>query len=96
MPTTPATGTTTPSVEEQFLDLVYGDTDLLAAEFDAIIAAEWPEPPADEHGPSVPDRQPDGGPGRRRGGPVSRLRHPGLGGWARERSPPFRHPTSDA
>ncbi len=27
--------------------------------------------------------------------PVSRPRRPGTGGWARQRSPPFRHPTHD-
>ena len=33
-------------VDEQFLDLICADEDLLRAEFDAIIAAEWPSPPA--------------------------------------------------
>ena len=51
MPTTPATGDTTArTVDEQFLDLICNDADLLAAEFDAIIAAEWPEPPPDRPG----------------------------------------------
>ena len=99
MPTTPPTSETAWTVEEQFLDLIYGDTDLLAAEFDAIIAAEWPEPPADRPGRSVAGRHPGGGPSRRAAdpvlGPVSRPRHPGLGGWARQRSPPVRHPTHD-
>ena len=45
MPTPRPISETARTVEDQFLDLVYGDTDLLAAELDAIIAAEWPEPP---------------------------------------------------
>ena len=40
MPTTPSTSRTAPTVDEQFLDLICGDADLLAAEFDAIIAAD--------------------------------------------------------
>jgi hypothetical protein len=97
MPTTPTTSETAPAVEEQFLDLIYGDADLLAAEFDAIIAAEWPEPPSDRPGGSAAGRHPSSGPARRSAasirGPVSRPRHPGIGGWARQRSPPF--PTPD-
>jgi hypothetical protein len=31
--------------DEQFLDLLCADEDLLGAEFDAIITAEWPTPP---------------------------------------------------
>ena len=99
MPTTPPTSETAWTVEERFLDLIYGDTDLLAAEFDAIIAAEWPEPPADRPGRSAAGRHPGNGPSRRAAdpvvGPVSRPRHPGIGGWARQRSPPVRHPTHD-
>jgi hypothetical protein len=55
MPTTPATGDPTARrVDEQFLDLICNDQDLLAAEFDAIIAAEWPNAPANPagHGPT--------------------------------------------
>ena len=37
------------SIDEQFLDLLCADEDLLAAEFAAIITAEWPTPPV---GPS--------------------------------------------
>jgi hypothetical protein len=43
----PAPGHSTDLVEAgQFLDLVCHDPDLLAAEFDAIIAAAWHDPPA--------------------------------------------------
>jgi hypothetical protein len=51
MPTTPATGDTIArTVDEQFLDLICSDEDLLQAEFDSIIAAEWPDPPANTPG----------------------------------------------
>ncbi|HZC54072.1 MAG TPA: hypothetical protein VE441_16460 [Mycobacterium sp.] len=63
-----------PSVDDQFLDLICDDPDLLDAEFDAIIAAEWPEPP------TAP-------PPLRSGQVRQRSRHPGVGGWARQRSP---------
>lgn len=97
MPQAPANGEIERAVEEQFVDLIYGDADLLAAEFDAIIAAAWPEPPRE-----IPSRgdggHPGGGPARRAGdpvrGPVSRPWHPGVGALARQRSPPV--PTPDA
>jgi hypothetical protein len=101
MPTTPATGDTTArTVDEQFLDLICGDADLLAAEFDTIIAAEWHTPPADRPGRSTAGGHPGDGAARRGADPVrglvSRPRHPGIGGWARQRSPPPRQPsTSD-
>jgi hypothetical protein len=48
MPSAPATSDPAArTVDEQFLDLICNDPDLLAAEFDAIIAAEWPQPPPD-------------------------------------------------
>jgi hypothetical protein len=97
MPTTlaisdPATWT----VDEQFLDLICNDQDLLAAEFDAIIAAEWPGPPANPPGHGATSRHLINGAGRRVTarvrGAVSQPPHPGIGGWARQRSPPFRYP----
>jgi hypothetical protein len=46
MPTTPALADTAArTVDEQFLALMCSDEDLLRAEFDAIITAEWPSPP---------------------------------------------------
>jgi hypothetical protein len=93
MPTTLVTGETTArTVDEQFLDLVCHEQDLLAAEFDAIIAAEWPTPPADRPGRGAVGRHADGEADRTADpvpGSVSRPRHPGVGGWARQRSPPF-------
>ncbi len=47
----PAGAGDTRSVEDRFLDLLLADDDLVQAEFDAIIAAEWPGPP-----PNLPRR----------------------------------------
>lgn len=49
-------------VDEEFLDLLLGEDDLVRAEFDAIIAAEWPDPPR------PPSYRGAAGGGRRRGG----------------------------
>ena len=99
MPATPPTSETARRVDEQFLDLICGETDLLTAEFDAIIAAEWPEPPADGPARGAAGGRPGRGASRRAADPVrspaARPRHPGIGGWARQRSPPCRHPTHD-
>ena len=81
----------TRSAEEEFLDLLLADDDLLRAEFDAIIAAEWPGPP-----PNLPGRRVRGGPdsGRRCRHRVTATNGPGAGrrpavdGSARQRSPP--------
>jgi hypothetical protein len=79
------------TVDEQFLALVCSDEDLLRAEFDAIIAAEWPSPPANTPAHGAADGRRGGGAHRhqlaRVAGPVARP-HPGIGGWARQRSPP--------
>jgi len=95
MPTTPGTADTTArTVDEQFLDLIYSDQELLAAEFNAIIAAEWPSPPANPHGRGATDRPPPvGQPTAQPTLPTtraSRPQHPDTGGWARQRSPPPR------
>ena len=80
------------TVDEQFLDMICHDQELLAAEFEAIIAAEWPAPPAHRGEPKATS-----GPAARHAGhlvvlPVYGLtfrpRHPGVGGWVRQRSPP--------
>ena len=80
------------TAEDQFLDLIYADADLLTAEFDAIIAAAWPDPPADRARPGAAGGQPGIGAVHRAAvqvrGPVYQPRHPGIGGWARQRSPP--------
>ncbi len=84
----------TRSTDEQHLELLCADEDLVRAEFDAIITAQWPGPP-----PAEPDRGADAEPDPRRvqhrpetgdALPPSRPRHPGIGGWTRQRSPPAR------
>jgi len=99
MPTRTGAGeATTRTVDEQFLDLVCGDADLLAAEFDAIIAAEWPAPPVDRLGRRAARERAVSGAGRHPAGPahvsVARPRQPGTDGWARQRSPPVHRPTT--
>ena len=82
------------SSDEKFLALVCSEEDLLRAEFDAIIAAAWPDPPsrephrdrAPQHRPrSVRHRTPPG-----LAGPATPPRPPGTAGPARQRSPPAR------
>jgi hypothetical protein len=90
--TPPAAGAwTAPSVDDQLLELVCDDAELLAAEFHAIMTAEWPVPPTDGLGLATACDRPDSEVAHRVGsvlGPASRPRHPGVGGWARQRSPP--------
>jgi len=95
MPITPAIGDTTArTVDEQFFDLVCSDADLLAVEFDAIVATEWPDPPANRFGRGTARGNPVSPAARRMtahiNDAVGRPRHPGVGGWARQRSPPGR------
>lgn len=83
--------------DEQFLDLICSDDQFVQAEFDAIIAAEWPSPP-----PAGPRRDTPGGRHHDRGhhytepagpdGPPLRPVHPGVGAWSRQRSPPTPAP----
>jgi hypothetical protein len=82
----------TRSTEEQFLDLLLADDELLRAEFDAIIAAEWPGSP-----PNLPHRrvrgEPDAGGKRRHRAAATKApaplgRRPHVDGSARQRSPP--------
>jgi hypothetical protein len=51
-------------IRDAFLDLVFQDEDLVRAEFDAIVAAAWPEPPAPPPpaAPPAPDDHPAGAP----------------------------------
>jgi hypothetical protein len=100
MPPSPAVGATTArNLDEQFFDLICGDADLLAAEFDAIIAAEWSAPPDDGPGRGTSGRHPRRDAARRAAdavrAPIARPGHPGIGEGARQRSPPFRTPTQD-
>jgi hypothetical protein len=98
MPSAPATSDPAArTVDEQCVELICNDPDLLAAEFDAIIAAEWPQPPPDRPARGAASGHPGNGAARRPAqpvrDPVAPPRRPGTGGWARQRSPPFRHPT---
>jgi hypothetical protein len=52
------TATTERVDHRAFLDLVYQDDDSVRAEFDAIIAASWPPPPAPPAMPRPADRPP--------------------------------------
>jgi hypothetical protein len=67
----------TRSTDEQFLDLLLADEDLLRAEFDAIIAAEWPGQPPGRPGRGARAERRPGGPRRRR------PRAAGSPGWPR-------------
>jgi hypothetical protein len=94
MPTTPTSGDTTARpVDAEFLDLICSDADLLAAEFEAIVAAEWPTPPADRPGPRAAGGHPRSAAANPVRSPVPRPQHRGIDGWARQRSPPLRQPT---
>lgn len=81
-----------PSTSDLFLELLCADEDLLRAEFEAIVAAEWPSPPPDQPAESNIARQgPPGSSSSTRGRPAappSRPRHPGAGEGSRQRSPP--------
>jgi hypothetical protein len=98
MPTAPLTGDpagpdlAAPTVDEQFYDLICADADLVAAEFDAIVAAEWPETPG-----RTPRHRDDDGYRASGGAPRAATGSPGLAPpardgdldrSARERAPP--------
>jgi hypothetical protein len=78
------------TIEDEFLALVCADEQLLQLEFDAIVSAQWADPPPDDSDGGLADepahvaRTPESGTAR----PPTRPRHPGVGGWARQRSPP--------
>jgi len=85
--------------KEEFLDLICNDTDLLAAEFDAIIAAAWPDPPEQPPQRDNAGGRPDGGrPSRRARRAPARPGEPGQPGIeasSRQRSPPAATTTTD-
>lgn len=80
------------AVEERFCDLLCSDAELLRAEFDAIIAAEWPDPPPPETRRQPARRGPGPEhPGNRSANPLTRpdqYRPLGRDAWRRQRSPP--------
>jgi hypothetical protein len=79
----PASAPASAPAREQFLDVVLGDEDLLRAEFDAIIADAWDDPPRAARRPPPPRRL-----ARSEPGGLRYARRPGLSAWARQRSPP--------
>ena len=97
MPTSATAAEPTLVAAEEFLEIVYADDDLVRAEFDAIVAAEWSAPPPDE--PAGDDAvAPAPGWLRPRltgpngpGGLADRSRRPGIERWLRQRSPPLGH-----
>jgi hypothetical protein len=93
--TVPAIELAMPRVAE-FAELVCGERDLLRAEFDAIIAANWPShdqptPPPPPHPGPIPRFRP-AHPHPERSTGVGRVARPtpvvGMPAWARERAPP--------
>ena len=87
---------TTRRVDETFLELLCADEELLRAEFDAIIAAEWPSAPPGLPGLSADAEQRRRRTRQRREASAATLprwhRDPGAGGWYRQRSPPSSLP----
>jgi|SRR4051812_15327202 len=77
--------------DEAFLEILCADEDLLRAEFESIIAKEWPSPPSDvplDH-PTARQRPPWAGRGARAGtAERKRSREPAVEKGARQRSPP--------
>jgi len=90
--TQPNRPATTCDMDELFLELLCADEDLIRSEFDAIIAAEWPSPAPPEPGNAeIAEPTPHQARHRRRASDatlVDRPRHPGIGEWGRQRSPP--------
>jgi hypothetical protein len=77
------------SIDDAFLELWCADEDLMRAEFDAIIAAEWPTAPPPRRGAAHPTEPvADRVRGICRTPLPDRPRHLGVGGRARQRSPP--------
>ena len=84
------------SVDEDFCDVVCADDELLRAEFESIIAAQWPHPPENPTGRGTVSGHPDSSadhPMTVLRGSAPRPRRPGIGGRTRQRSPPPRRPT---
>jgi hypothetical protein len=82
------------SIDDEFLALIYADDDLLRAEFDAIITAEWPTRPPVQPGRTARVRWWPSGWRRRRSAArpcwvQDQPRRPGVDAWSRERSPPL-------
>jgi len=81
---------------DDFLAIIISDEDLVRAEFEAIIGAEWPESPA-ESLPPAGYRRPGGRPpsGLERESQTSENDSPAEA-WIKERSPPVSCPPPSA
>ena len=82
---------TSEAVEDEFLAIVCADEQLLQLEFDAIVSAQWGDPPPDDaDGDEVCRRTPVQRTSEFSGStpPARRSRGPNLGRWVRQRSPP--------
>jgi len=93
MPTPVPGDLTAGTVGDEFLDLICNDLELLRVEFEAIVAAEWPSPPKlSGRGPTRarPVNREAHRPVKGAHAAVSQPRRPGIGGSARQRSPPPR------
>jgi hypothetical protein len=93
----PGTDAATPqTVEGQLADLICSDQELLDAEFDAIIAAEWSDLPPDNAGDDALERSPREARHPRGAGELQltkRSGKSGVVGRSRQRSPPPAAPT---
>jgi hypothetical protein len=81
-----------PAAAEDFLSIVLSDDELVRAEFDAIMAEQWPDQPPDQGDRSDREQRPTQ-PAHRFGGwarsPSSdRRRNDRMNRWRRQRSPP--------
>ena len=86
------------STDQRFLDLMLADEELLWAEFDAIVAAEWPGPPPDPPHRGAPAERHSGGRRQSAGRALTPASRPGpsaTGGWLPQRSPPRRTGTTE-
>jgi hypothetical protein len=86
----------TRTIEERFLAIVCQDTELLDAEFDAIIAAGWEQPPAPPpRRPRPPSWPPTNRPTPREAARTRHGDHPVTDNPTRQRSPPHDRKTGD-
>lgn len=91
--------TRTRAGEEEFLDLICHDPELLAAEFEAIIAGGWPDPPEQPPRRDAIGGSSDGARHSRRSRHTAAQSggsgQPGIDAWSRPRSPPVATTTTD-
>lgn len=81
----------TDTERDAFLAVVYANADWVRAEFDAIVAASWDEPPAGAERPDRPVAVPPPANGTSSGDDRMPAERPVAAWPARERSPPGHH-----